>query len=899
MENVLLFGIGGTGSAAVDRFLGRFLAENHAEESPVFAIVFDMDASDLHRIQNATPIPLSHARTVGTVCEALGREALEDWFPIAKEGGRPFPFSSQFLHSGSDQWRKKGFLALNAALMDPVRRIALHNALDKWVERGGPYRIVVVSSLAGGTGAGCLLPLTLYIKRYLHLTAGLSAPTSALLVCPRIYTHSACDRGITVRAHANAYATLRELHAIETVATHSRGYGDVHFRLGNNRLPTGTLFDSDRREYHTPQSSPFEQVWLFDRLSSCETVSEHEAALSAAIDSLLHGAPAIAFRQSSPLYRRNRGGVFGGIGSARVEFPIDEVLNYAIRETATDLVCEEISAAQAAEDASPDSPEIETGIERYIGRLQAKAESIDFGLDSCRALAEALPPSLRKPPLFFPREAQRHNRESLAKRLPQILDLFRDCCEGNAAHRAVLSLADRILSPTPAEEDMECSLVFRLLREEGEQISCAATLNCISRLRSHLESRIQTLEKENERAWKPQGDTSPVEWLTQGDRAVLPRYLSAGSLYARERRTDFPRCLLSIADTEGYAQTRTNAYADALQCYQDVIASLHRLERAQRRYAVIALFKELSSRLASWAESYRQFLDALKQIRESLTDRAKTDRFRATRDFGNILFFGASEEQRERILRRIWEDSWSRDSGHLLLREEALRFACRDREEPLPAESLAGKLHDALRRSISQTSACAALRAESILEMIAEGEKERTPEGILGAFSRILHRLKTLAAPTVKTHPSKENEGAFSLVLMSPETAAFLHGNATYLGLSPFSPLTAAESLLSACGMENAEVILSDTVSRHCLTVTSLRDGLAPSLLADFSESSPASGIDTSYLCYREAISHAEEQADFAGGMWNPHLGNDLHKSGHLPYLDPEYVPSDREGAHP
>ena len=895
MENVLLLGIGGTGSGAVERFFERFSAEGGVEDCPVTAIVLDMDRSDLDQIQSATLVPLSQYRTVGSVCEALGHEALRDWFPVAKEGEAPLPFSAQDLHTGSGQWRKKGFLALNATLRDPVRKAAFLNVLDEWVKKGGPYRIAVVSSLAGGTGAGCLIPLVLYLKHYLYSAFGLSVPSVALLACPGIYTHPYSNRAGILRAHANAYATLRELHAIEAVTTQREGCENVHLRLGNDLLPTGLLFDSDRAEYRTPRLLPFGQVWLLDRLPSCETVREHEEVLASAIEPLLHGAPAIASRQSNLLPLRGRIDVLGGIGSARVEYPLGAILSYAVRATAAELVQAETSVGEPFSE----SPRLSARIEEYLDRLQTGAERILFGIGGCMSPTEELPLLLEKPPLLFSREVQSRNKKSLTDWLSRMLDAFSDSVRDPAARRKVLALAD--LAVSPAEEDGELS-VHRLLREDGEILSVAAILNRISLLRAHLEKRLEALGKEDERAWEPEGDRSPEEWLIRGPEAKLPRRLSIGSRYARERKTDFPRCLLSlVGESEQYRRTRTNAYADALQCQSDVRASFDRLEGARRRYAVFTLFEELSSRLALWAEGCDQLLLHLRGLEGSLTDSAEAALLSAIRDGGNTLFAGASEEQKKHALWQIREEPRIRDSGRAFLAAEALRLAHRHREDPtvplFSAPSFTEGLFGTLREAVLRSSAFRALRAKTILEVIADAEREKSPEAILGAFRRLLHRLKALAAPTLKVLRPEEDGDVHTLVLMSSETAEYLRRNALHLGLSPFSPAAAAQSLLTVCGMEHGEAILSESVSRHVLTVTSLRDGLSPALLADFSESAPASGLDSSYLCYREVLAHMEESGDGTGGMWNPHLGNDLHKPGHLPCLDPEHVPSDEEEA--
>ena len=82
MKNILLIGVGGTGSKAVDIFFQKRNELGNQTGNKITALVFDTDAGDLKKIQAAKTVAMADNASVGTICDRFGKEYLKEWFPI-------------------------------------------------------------------------------------------------------------------------------------------------------------------------------------------------------------------------------------------------------------------------------------------------------------------------------------------------------------------------------------------------------------------------------------------------------------------------------------------------------------------------------------------------------------------------------------------------------------------------------------------------------------------------------------------------------------------------------------------------------------------------------------------------------------------------------------------------
>ena len=268
MKSVLILGVGGTGSRAVNLLQKKISRAGQTEDVKIVSVVFDTNAADEKNIDAASVISLSENATVGMVRNRLGAQCNE-WFP------RDRKYDENNLSIGAGQWRKQSYLAFLNAMNDSIRRNDLDSALQKLVDQTQAtfsIDIYTVASLAGGTGAGAFIPLTLYVKKRLRqMFPNATVRARAMLACPDIYeAKQNGDRMNITSIYANAYAILRELNGINQVVyglngeeydsgkgeSARRGRTPVNFRLGSEDSPVGVLFDSKDKNITLPRRLP-------------------------------------------------------------------------------------------------------------------------------------------------------------------------------------------------------------------------------------------------------------------------------------------------------------------------------------------------------------------------------------------------------------------------------------------------------------------------------------------------------------------------------------------------------------------------------------------------------------------------------------------------------------------
>ncbi|MBQ9735881.1 MAG: hypothetical protein IJV96_03750 [Clostridia bacterium] len=372
MKSVLILGVGGTGSRAVNMLQKKILRMGKQDDVNIVSAVLDTNAADEKNIDTATIVSLSDNVTVKTVRERLGA-SVDDFFP------KDSLFDSNNISIGAGQWRKQSYLAfLNA--MAGRQKNNLDSALEKLADKSSPsisIDVYTVASLAGGTGSGSFIPLTLYVKKRIREIFGAKTTihAKAMLACPDIYEGKQNDPLNITSIYANAYAILRELNAINQVvyglnsANYDDGSGEfaragrtpVRFHIGTKDSPVGVLFDSQDPAYHTPEAAPFERVCMMEKITGVSSIIAHDEALANTLYSLIctkAGGELDSIWSNEEKKRANETGhncMYAGIGSSEIQYPIDEMMEYfAWRKTQADaegawLALHNATEAQIAE----------------------------------------------------------------------------------------------------------------------------------------------------------------------------------------------------------------------------------------------------------------------------------------------------------------------------------------------------------------------------------------------------------------------------------------------------------------------------------------------------------------------------------------------------------------------
>ncbi|MBO4252035.1 MAG: hypothetical protein J5911_05195 [Clostridia bacterium] len=343
MKNILLIGVGGTGSNAVQILNDKINEIGNLTKSNITAIVFDTDVGCVESIKSATPISMADPASVGTICDRVGREYVREWFPCDDKAVR-----AQEMIRGASQWRKKSYLAFLNLMNKPQARSAFIGALeDMTKDPSASCEIYIVASIAGGTGSGAFIPIALYARRYLRKQLGKNPIINAMVALPDIYADAQTEDN-RIKIYANAYAILRELNAIYLVA---RNYNEgdryslktapVKFRIGNPNEPNvGVLFDADDRQFWTPEAAPFTQIFVLDRIPTVKSIKAHDIVLANSLYTLICTDIGVEFDSEASnheiLRSQNNGSnaIYASVSTSQMNFPVESILDYLAHEKA-------------------------------------------------------------------------------------------------------------------------------------------------------------------------------------------------------------------------------------------------------------------------------------------------------------------------------------------------------------------------------------------------------------------------------------------------------------------------------------------------------------------------------------------------------------------------------------
>lgn len=337
----LLIGLGGTGSKIVTR-VANMVSEEQRQRISV--AVFDTDINELREIQEANPfvktIQTSTRLSVGEYL-AIDKHARDTWFPVNEI------LSSKSLSEGAGQVRAISRMALDTAIragkMEP-----LHEAIEDLYKLEGDQseqalRVTIVSSLAGGTGSGLILPIALYVKNYMATRFQQSSNIMrGFFILPEVFyevIHGQAERN---NLKCNAYATLREL--------------DAFLMKGDSTLPEkyqdSTVIEFPRvgsEEYETYNVRPFDFCFLFDAQNT------EGKKLNSFNEYLDHAANGIYAQSIGPMNKRSNSSEdntirelcaergrnrYAGAGSSKLEYPTETIKEFMSLNWAKECVSE-------------------------------------------------------------------------------------------------------------------------------------------------------------------------------------------------------------------------------------------------------------------------------------------------------------------------------------------------------------------------------------------------------------------------------------------------------------------------------------------------------------------------------------------------------------------------------
>lgn len=330
MAPTLIIGLGGTGceiASRVDKLT------NNEQRKFVRFVHFDTDANELRMRREETPyIKIVQTSSSLTVGQALrnDREARENSFPSNLQ------LLNKPLTEGAGQVRSISKLAFDACIREG-RITPLHDAINELQKLNGDnmaqaMRVVIVSTLVGGTGSGILLPLSMYLRHYLENTCQKKPIIRGVCVLPDVFFHGGKKTDTEKNnLRANAYATLRELDAFMLKADSSNA-AELSKRFWL-KMPTPGTVD----EYDDYSVNPMDFCFLFDGqnqdgdgLQTFSMYKQHVAdcIYASSISKLnkrLNSSEDNTILQRCAENGRNR---YCGFGTSKIVYPFNDVRDY-------------------------------------------------------------------------------------------------------------------------------------------------------------------------------------------------------------------------------------------------------------------------------------------------------------------------------------------------------------------------------------------------------------------------------------------------------------------------------------------------------------------------------------------------------------------------------------------
>lgn len=322
-RRILVIGIGGSGCKSVSSFINKM----KNSDAPVTCLFVDTDGSEAVFGEHA--VSLSCAERLHGAVSTLDRATLDAWFPYDFDDSQNEFLKSVRMDNGTGLWRAKALLMFARYMSSDKNKALFCGRIDEALgDASDVTEIYVVASLAGGTGSGLFLPITLFVKKYIRQTAGKDVNVTAFLIGADVY-ESVLSAEQRVKANSNAYAALKELNAVNTAVSEG---GDVRFRLGDETdKALGLLFDADNA-VKSAVGLPFGTVYMFERHAGIQSPAVHVEMVSDAL------AYVCRETKERTVKLKCRDAVFGGIQITKIAYPKKSIADYICKKKLTDAL---------------------------------------------------------------------------------------------------------------------------------------------------------------------------------------------------------------------------------------------------------------------------------------------------------------------------------------------------------------------------------------------------------------------------------------------------------------------------------------------------------------------------------------------------------------------------------
>ena len=330
--SVLLVGLGGIGSEIVDNVYGRMKREGRA--SKVEAVVLDTDVNSQKRLKNIAEDRKIQTSTNNVVKYVLeNNPSTKEWFP-----SNPLIEKMQLVN-GAGQIRSVSRLALYAAIKDEKLNVfdAVKLSLNKLgsnIEKNG-LRVMIVSSLMGGTGSGIFLQIPLYIRDTFENAQNYDKlDIQGTFLLPDILTGSIM-KDMTDNVYANAYAAMKELSAINTSINNPEDGINIDLEYKPNQIDKFKIRDISIKD------NPYNYCYFYDKEDTkgrvLGTLEDYKRMIADNVYTQVSGPMSDKIYSNyvnlqKSIVGQNGLNIFGGVGIGKLIYPYDDIVDYCVNK---------------------------------------------------------------------------------------------------------------------------------------------------------------------------------------------------------------------------------------------------------------------------------------------------------------------------------------------------------------------------------------------------------------------------------------------------------------------------------------------------------------------------------------------------------------------------------------
>jgi len=352
----LFVGLGGTGGQVLMK-LNNLLDDK--QKAKAHMIYIDLDKGDAEKLEakGMETVVISSSDTVRDVIARLGpNDGVSDWIPTAENDKE---FLSSKTDDGASQYRIKSRLCLANFLQNRNNKLA--KLLTKLCTVGKEVsdetlRVMIVSSVAGGTGAGTFIQVALYIREFFRKNKHKDVNIMGLFACPDLYVktlgNKPGDRTNLENMYANAYAAIRELNAMNLAVSTgglemiAPGYGKT-INIKIHTRSEGKLFDpKDEKFLDNANNKPFNLLYFVDSANEeggvLTNINQYYAVMADIVYTRLYSPIEESIRsgESNELGPHSKfpTAIYGSAGYGRIIYPYKDIIRYlAVRRTADEV----------------------------------------------------------------------------------------------------------------------------------------------------------------------------------------------------------------------------------------------------------------------------------------------------------------------------------------------------------------------------------------------------------------------------------------------------------------------------------------------------------------------------------------------------------------------------------